>query len=172
MKPQFDWTPERTQIVRDNWAAHNGREIAAMIGADCTCWIVWSKVAVLDLPRRPHIMRVGPPKPARKNRPQKRPPKIVRFTPTEQEWLEVATQVATERGLRPSLLMGGKIDPAYTAARWAAWRALKDRSPAYTLAGVGRVSGYDHSSLVNAFRQMAVRTSSTPSQNVTGGPNT
>lgn len=73
------------------------------------------------------------------------------LAPTDQEWIDIATQKAREARVRPSDLMAGSRLPKVIAARWAAWQAIMALNPRYSLAGVGRTTGFDHTSIRHAL---------------------
>lgn len=76
-----------------------------------------------------------------------------RYEPSKQEWIAAATLAAQEGRVSPSDVMAGVIRPNITAARWRAWKALLEANPKLSVAGVARVSGFDHSSLLHSFRK-------------------
>lgn len=77
------------------------------------------------------------------------------WTPTEGEWIGAATQAALEAGIYPQWVLGTGSTRRVSRARWKAWKMLLDSNPDFTLAGVGRASGYDHTSVRYGLRRLA-----------------
>lgn len=127
----MSWTDEMDLALLSMWNTHTQAEIGAVVGR--TQKNVYMRSRALGLVPKP---------------------KAPRNTPTFEEWHAVASEVAQERGLKASALMGHCHLRRSTEARWEAWRRIKAANPKYSLAGIGRASGFDHTSLVNAFRRM------------------
>ena len=72
---------------------------------------------------------------------------IARNTPPREVWIEAATQEARRSRVQPSLVMAGGLGDRVVRARWRAWRRVKDADPGYSLAGIGRISGFHHTTV-------------------------
>lgn len=131
MEPISDFSPEMDAILAAMWPNHTMNELSTALAI--------SRDRV-----RTRARQMGLPKPSR----------AVLFAPSKLEWVTIATQKAREARVRPSDVMAGCGYRAAVYARWQAWRAVKALNPRYTLAGVARTSGFDHSTLVSAFRRL------------------
>lgn len=67
--------------------------------------------------------------------------------PSFEEWRTVALEAATEAGVCHMAVIRGDRNKAVCWARWRAWKKLMAMDDSYSLAGVGRVSGWDHTSV-------------------------
>jgi hypothetical protein len=97
--------------------------------------------AVKDRRSRLHLPRRNP----------RHPPKAV--------WEILATEAATEAHVDPVKVMAGDLSRPVCAARWRAWKRAHELG--YSLAGIGATSGFNHATLISAFRrlrQIEVRT--------------
>jgi len=68
-------------------------------------------------------------------------------TPPQAAWLRIAAEEAQRSGLRLAGVLGGSKQRPYVYARWRAWQRLQDEFPRASLAGMGRTTGFDHSSV-------------------------
>lgn len=80
--------------------------------------------------------------------------RAVLFAPSKAEWIALATHAATEARVRPSDVMAGSKTSAAVKARWRAWKAALELNPRYTVAGVARTSGWDHSTILHSIKRM------------------
>lgn len=78
-----------------------------------------------------------------------------RLTPSKAEWVEIASQIAREAKLRPSDVLAGCRYKAAVRARWAAWKEVLDRNPNYSIAGLGRTSGHDHTTILHGLQRLS-----------------
>jgi hypothetical protein len=67
--------------------------------------------------------------------------------PSAKVWIRVASEEAVAAGLDPVRLMAGDKARPYVKARWRAWARLREENPRYSLIGIGRRTGHDHSSV-------------------------
>lgn len=70
-----------------------------------------------------------------------------RHQPTKEEWRTVVSQEAYLAGVRVGVILADIRNHAACVARWRAWNRLKCLSTNYSLAGVGRCVGRDHTSI-------------------------
>lgn len=78
-----------------------------------------------------------------------------RLTPSKAEWVEIASQIAREAKLRPSDVLAGCRYKKAVWARWRAWRAILEANPHYSVAGVARTSGHDHTTVLHGLQRLA-----------------
>lgn len=78
----------------------------------------------------------------------------VSVTPTRGEWVGAVNRIATEAGISPVGVLAGQSHRGACVVRWRAWAALLDEYPQYTVAGVARASGHDHTSALHALEKM------------------
>lgn len=149
---RFVWTAERTEILVQNRAALDGYEIAALIGNGCTAKNVWHRASYLTLASRANKARVvSTPKLRKPSKP--RPSKTFKH-PSKEVWITAATLEAQKRSLKPHEVMAGyPRTHAHVAARWAAWASLLE-TDRYSIAGVGKTSGFNHASVIWAMRRL------------------
>lgn len=86
---------------------------------------------------------------------QKHQGKTFRLAPPNRVWIAAARQAAREAGVRPSLVLGDCRSRNACRARWVAWKRILDGNPRYSIAGLARVAGWDHSSILYAMRRLA-----------------
>jgi hypothetical protein len=77
-----------------------------------------------------------------------RPSKEPLREPPADAWIKIATQVAKDACIRPTLVLDGTKTIPVVRARWRAWRIIKDTFPETSLAGIGRVSGFHHTTVL------------------------
>ena len=70
-------------------------------------------------------------------------------------WLAAATQAAQESGVSPSLVIGPSRKCQATWARWNAWKRILDANPAYSIAGLARTCGWDHTAILYALKRLS-----------------
>ena len=80
------------------------------------------------------------------------------FEPSRDEWVQAAVRRAKEANLDPGLLLAGAMGNRLSLARWKAWRDIMDALPNCSLAGLGRVSGFDHTSVRYGLARLAGET--------------
>lgn len=81
------------------------------------------------------------------------------YQPSKQDWIKAATDQAIKAKVRPSDVMAGSRTRAISFARWRAWKAVLDENPHVSIAGVARISGFDHTSVLNGIARLAGRES-------------
>lgn len=125
------WTPEMDRTLTDLWGHRSrpsiGKDLGLPVGR------VERRAKKLRLPR----YRVGKP-----------------FEPTKQQWIDVATEKAHEAGVSAVRLMAGKSHKPITHARWRAFKAILERNPYLSIAGVARVAGFDHTTVLNGLKRL------------------
>lgn len=82
-----------------------------------------------------------------------RPMRKLQFEPSDHDWMRIATEEARSAGLRPSVVVGHGRKRPVVVARWRALQRLIAENPHCSLAGVGRVVGMDHTSLIHMQRR-------------------
>jgi len=75
-------------------------------------------------------------------------------TPTEGEWLGAAARASIQANIHVKHILSGSRIRSHVRARWAAWRALLDSNQQFSMKGVGEVSGFDHSSVMNGMQRL------------------
>lgn len=75
-------------------------------------------------------------------------------TPPQEIWTAAATQAATEAGVPLAQVVGPFKNRKAATARWRAWKHVLDQNPQYSIAGLGRASGWDHSSIIWGLRRL------------------
>lgn len=75
--------------------------------------------------------------------------------PTKGEWIHYATVAAAKAGLQPRVLLSGCRALRYAKARWEAWEALHKEHPEYSIAGIARVSGHHHVTVLKVLARLA-----------------
>lgn len=119
------WTKEMDDYLLSLWERHPIDEIGRKMSLSRRS--LWTRARQLGLNRDGFAAR--------------------RNQPTDQEWIAAATYRANEGGLKPHLVIAGVCRRQHAIARWKAWQDLMHGNPAYTLAGVGRATGFDHTSI-------------------------
>lgn len=129
------WTSEKDAIILSLW----GKMSPADIGRQAGMWRhqVERRGRMLNLPRI--LLRDI-------------------LAPTPEQWVFVASQKATDAGIRLALVVGHSRDRVAVKARWAAWKTLLDENPQYSVAGVARAGGFDHTAIRYAMIQMTGKT--------------
>lgn len=78
-------------------------------------------------------------------------PRMHKTEPSRESWIDAATGAAAAFGLRPSDVLGGKLGAKYAKARSIAWQAVLEAFPKVSVAGLARVSGYNHTSILSSI---------------------
>jgi hypothetical protein len=78
-----------------------------------------------------------------------------RLAPPLHVWISAATCAAQEAGIKPGAIIGGSMQKNVCMARWMAWKRLLDSNPRYSLAGLARVSGWHHTTIMYGMRRLA-----------------
>lgn len=125
------WTPEEDATIRSLWGKLSTTHIARQTG--------FKRYRILARARRLNLEIV--------------PFKDV-LTPSKAEWVAIATQKAQEARVSPSLVMSGSKRKGARSARWEAWKAILEANPGYSIAGLGRVSGFDHTAILHAMKRL------------------
>lgn len=130
------WKVTEVRKLREMWPAHTVAEIFAEIGR--------SESAIRHMGLR---LKLGPPFYRKKNM-------APQFEPPASEWIRVATQCAILAGACPKRVISGERTGALSRVRWRAFRHLLDSNPNWSAAGLGRVSGFDHTSILRGMRRL------------------
>lgn len=137
------WTKEDIAYLEANWDGKPSAVLIAM-GLGRTRGAVISKAEFLGI-------TFPQPKPEKISGPSDR---ALAFQPPESEWFRIASEQAVEAGVRPSLVMSADQKRCHCLPRWRAWYELYRSSPNYSIAGVARVAGAHHVSLLNGFKRL------------------
>lgn len=82
-------------------------------------------------------------------------PRLARtYEPTKQDWIDIASTQAEAARINKVKLLAGERKRVYSEARWRAWRDLMALHPHISMAGMARVSGFHHTSVINGLRQL------------------
>lgn len=71
--------------------------------------------------------------------------------PDEFAWIMAAHKAADQFGVRPAEVIGDfwtRHNKNLIRARWTAWQLVLDTFPHVSAAGLGRVSGFDHTTII------------------------
>lgn len=140
------WTDEEIAFICDAWGEGlKLREISAQIvavsGFRRSSSAIGGKVSRLGLPRRAYYLRCDKGTRHELSR-------IERTEPSTEAWMAAATLAANEAGVRPSELVGPSKRKSLGPPRWRAWRSVLDSYPHVSIAGLSRVSGFHHVSII------------------------
>lgn len=75
-------------------------------------------------------------------------------TPSWGEWLGIASQVAQEAGLPVRAITGKSRRKVAVVARWMAYKRLLEEYPEYSIAGLARTAGRDHTGILYGLAQL------------------
>lgn len=127
----FRWSPELDQRLRDMWPFYGPDTISKALHLSARR--VRERAKKLNLPTIPYREMLSPSK---------------------DEWVQIASQKAREARIRPSDVLAGCRYPAAVRARWEAWDEVLGLNPHYSIAGVARVSGFDHTTILNGLSRL------------------
>jgi len=130
--PRPSWTPEMDATLLRMWPHARYLDMAKEL--NITIWYIKrhaKRLGLLEAPREDRTM------------------------PTFQEWHAIASETAQEFGLRPSTILGPAQTSRVCTVRWEAWRRLKASNPRFSLAGIGRTTGFDHTSVRYGLMRLA-----------------
>jgi len=130
--PCLPWTPEQDRIILALWGKFSLAEIGRQTGMGRSRTATRCKALGLTAPPFQDVL-----------------------TPPYGEWLARATQAAQEGGTTVGAVMAGSQAKAAKLARWKAWKAVLDADPRYSIAGLARTTGFDHTSILYAVKKMA-----------------
>ena len=83
----------------------------------------------------------------------KRLQRLGRTEPPASAWINAASHEAREAGLRPNLVLAGCRHREFAFARARAFKTVLDAHPNCSIAGLGRVSGFDHTTILAGVRR-------------------
>ena len=75
--------------------------------------------------------------------------------PSKRTWVRIVTEEAKAAGVDPVAVMAGSVRPGFAPVRWRAWRRLVDAPQGYSLAGIGKVSGFHWSAVMYGVHRLA-----------------
>lgn len=75
--------------------------------------------------------------------------------PSKAIWIEAASKHAVAAKVAPREVLAGSKSWPHVHARWKAWREILETHPKLSLAGMGRVSGFDHTTIANGLDRLA-----------------
>lgn len=113
------------------WPHHSQREISKLTGITTHCVSIFGKRNGLQ------TISIG---------------KLLE--PSKDEWIDAAKIEAAKAMVPLAHVLGGKTYREAVRARWAAWKAVLDANPNYSIAGVGRISGYGHDTILHSLKRM------------------
>ena len=128
--PPTVWTPEMDAQLVDLCLTHTRKKIAEIM--DIKCWRIDARLQFLGVKSRPYGDVLSPKK---------------------EEWIAVAREKAIAAKVRPSDVMAGARYKQAVHARWAAWKAMQDRYPQYSIAGIARTSGHDYTTVLHGLKR-------------------
>lgn len=74
---------------------------------------------------------------------------------TPEIWLGAALAEVSRRGMSPTAFLAGQRTSGYFLARWRVWRSLVQAG--YTYSSVGKASGFHHSVVMYAVKELPGR---------------
>lgn len=74
--------------------------------------------------------------------------------PSKGEWIHHGTVQGYLAGVPPRLLLGGSKAGRVAMARWKAFGAILDSNPRFSIAGVARVSGFHHATVLHGLKKI------------------
>lgn len=77
--------------------------------------------------------------------------------PPAEQWIRIATASAEKYGVPADHVLRGKPTRRAAWARWKAWEEILASNDNYSVAGVGRVSGHDHGTILRGLKQIGSR---------------
>jgi hypothetical protein len=80
------------------------------------------------------------------------------YQPPRRAWIEIATRRALEAKLAPKDVIQGCRLKAVARVRWAAFQEVLDRYPICSVAGLARLTGFDHTGILHGLRRNAGQT--------------
>lgn len=141
-KPQL-WSADEIALLEELYPTRmTRREIADRIGrseASISC-----AAYTFGLTRPARLKKLKPVRPPRKERHE--PPDVV--------WIAAATEAAREGRLSPGKVLSGDKQPKYCEARWRAWKSVLAIDPVYSVGGLARVSGWNHTSILAGLKRL------------------
>lgn len=75
-------------------------------------------------------------------------------TPSRTTWIATAATVAREEGIPVGAIVGGGQTKPVWRARWKAWKAVLDKNADYSVAGLARISGWHHTTILSGLRRL------------------
>lgn len=76
-----------------------------------------------------------------------------RPVPTRFIWITAARKAALEADIAPHLVIGADTGRKAVQARWSAWEAMYGDGSRYSINGIAKVTGFDHTTILNAKRR-------------------
>lgn len=70
--------------------------------------------------------------------------------PSKAHWLSIAHAVAAERHMHVRWVIGRSRKMRHIKARWAAWERLLGDGSRYSISGIAKRVGVDHSTIIHA----------------------
>lgn len=83
-----------------------------------------------------------------------RPSREPKMEPPTEAWFDFASEEARKLNCRPADVLGPSKRRRHVVARWRAWHALKQAYPYCSVAGIARVTGYDHTTIRYGIRRL------------------
>lgn len=70
-------------------------------------------------------------------------------------WFTAACMAAKDHNVPVHRVIGGCRRPATVKARWAAWRALMEKNRDYSISGIAKAGGFNHTTVLNGLGRLA-----------------
>ncbi len=77
------------------------------------------------------------------------------IAPSKSAWLKAVEMASYDAWILPEWILDGRRHKRVVRARWAAWRYLRDMNPNYSVAGMARTTGYDHTTILWGLKRLA-----------------
>ena len=77
------------------------------------------------------------------------------YSPPPEIWRIIVRQTAREARVGAREIMGYNPSQNVVWARWTAWKRLLDEYPQYSIAGLARVSGWDHTTILHGLKRLS-----------------
>lgn len=81
--------------------------------------------------------------------------------PSSKSWRRAAEKAAYDHWIPVEWILDGRGEMRVRKARWDAWSYLLAENPGYSLAGIGRLTGWDRTTIAAAMKRRAIPVNST-----------
>lgn len=130
-----NWTPEMDDKLRRLWGSRSAEAIADAMGLTGCRVRCRARALGLSLPAMRNV-----------------------YQPPRADWIEIATRRAQEAKLAPRDVLQGCRLKAVARVRWAAFQEVLDKHPSCSVAGLARLTGFDHTGILHGLRRNAGQT--------------
>lgn len=125
------WTSKHEAFLRQNLSTMTTCDISRNIGI--SQWRISRKITALGLKKVPIGKKLSPPR---------------------EEWSRIASEEAISAGCSPCDVLSGRKDRKHVIPRWRALERLRAEYPKASIAGIGRITGFDRTAISHAFKRL------------------